>query len=100
MMKVYISQPYVYKADDEIKRVRNYIIDGLHSYLKEVEILDSMILKDQTFGLKQLSQCIMILSGADAIVFAPNWRESKGCRIEYQIAKEFHVPIIDLKEVN
>ena len=83
-MKIYISQPYAYKSDEEIVKVRNDIIKELHAYMKDIEILDSVIQKEQTFGLKQLSESILVLSDADAIIFAPGWEESRGCRIEHQ----------------
>ena len=82
-MKIYISQPYAYKSDEEIVKVRNDIIKELHAYMKDIEILDSVIQKEQTFGLKQLSESILVLSDADAIIFAPGWEESRGCRIEH-----------------
>ncbi len=95
-MKVYISQPYAFKSDEEIVKVREDIIKQLHAYLKDVEVLDSVIQKEQTFGLKQLSRSILVLSDADAIIFAPGWEKSRGCRIEHTIAEEFHIPIINL----
>ncbi len=95
-MKVYISQPYAFKSDEEIVKVRENIIKQLHDYLKDVEVLDSVIQKEQTFGLKQLSQSILVLSDADAIIFAPGWEKSRGCRIEHTIAEEFNIPIINL----
>lgn len=95
-MKVYISQPYAFKSDEDIIQVRNDIIAQLHAYLKDVEVLDSIIEKEKTFGLKQLSQSILILADADAIIFAPGWEKSRGCRIEHSIAKEFDIPIINL----
>ena len=70
-MKIYISQPYAYKSDEEIVKVRNDIIKELHAYMKDIEILDSVIQIEQTFGLKQLSESILVLSDADAIIFAP-----------------------------
>ena len=95
-MKIYISQPYAYKSDEEIVKVRNDIIKELHAYMKDIEILDSVIQIEQTFGLKQLSESILVLSDADAIIFAPGWEESRGCRIEHMIAEEFHMHIIHL----
>ena len=98
-MKIYISQPYAYKSDEEIVKVRNDIIKELHAYMKDIEILDSVIQIEQTFGLKQLSESILVLSDADAIIFAPGWEESRGCRIEHMIAEEFHMHIIHLGHV-
>ena len=95
-MKVYISQPYAFKSDEEIVKVRTNIIKQLYDYLKDVEVLDSVIQKEQTFGLKQLSQSILVLSDADAIIFAPGWEKSRGCRIEHTIAQEFNIPIVNL----
>ena len=58
-MKIYISQPYAYKSDEEIVKVRNDIIKELHAYMKDIEILDSVIQKEQAFGLKQLSKVFL-----------------------------------------
>lgn len=95
-MKVYISQPNAYLDDEAVKKARADIVKDLNKYLKDPEILDSYIEKDHIFGLEQLSKSILVMSQADTIVFAKGWENSKGCRIEHQIAQEFNLPIIDL----
>lgn len=96
VMKVYISQPNAYLDNAATRKERADIISDLNKYLKDPEILDSYIEKDHVFGLEQLSKSILVMSKADTIVFAKGWENSKGCRIEHQIAQEFNLSIIDL----
>ena len=35
------------------------------------------------------------MADADAVIFAPGWRDARGCRVERLAAAEYGVPIID-----
>lgn len=36
---------------------------------------------------------------ADAVIFAPGWRDARGCRVEHVVASEYDLKIIHGKEV-
>ena len=35
------------------------------------------------------------MGGADYVIFAPDWREARGCCIEHMCALEYGVPILE-----
>lgn len=90
-MKVFISQPMKDKTNDEILYERNKIIRYLHDNIQDVEILDSFFQDnvENVTPLWYLSRSLSIMSQADLIVFAKNWKRYRGCRIEYECAKEY-----------
>ena len=38
-----------------------------------------------------------VLSQADVVVFAPDWAKARGCRIERECAKIYHIPTSRIK---
>ena len=101
-MKVFISQPMNGKSDEEILKERNKIIHLLKErHGEDVEILDSFFedyvpspsINEDRVGLKYLSKSLEILADADLVVFAPGYKEARGCLIEYECAKAYGIPI-------
>jgi len=39
------------------------------------------------------------MADADAVIFAPGWRDARGCRVEHVVASEYDLKIIHGKEV-
>lgn len=79
------------KSNKEILEERNRIIQWLHNNISNVEVLDSFFQEsvENATPLWYLSRSLSIMSKADLIVFAKNWKHYRGCRIEFECAKEY-----------
>jgi len=99
MKKVFISQPMNGLTDEQILNERENIKEYLKKKLgKDIEFIDSFI-QDYPENIYDnqavwyLGKSIEFLSQADLVYFARGWRDARGCRIEYEIAKEYHIPM-------
>ena len=68
------------------------------------EILDNIftdkIPKVKNKNIYYLSKAITLMTEADIIIFMPGWKDSRGCKIEYEIAKEYGIPYIDISNID
>ena len=105
--KVFISQPMSGRTNQAILDERAQIVDmlkGIEEGLKhqgvKVEVIESFngeAFKRGARPLACLGDCIKLLGEADVVVFAKNWENSKGCKIEHQCAKEYGLSIVYMK---
>lgn len=98
MKKVFISQPMVDKTDEEIKAVRNKIIEEIKAYVDDdVEVIDSFFegAPHDAKPLWFLGKSLEMLSNADIAYFAKGWEKYRGCRIEYECAVEYGINIME-----
>ncbi len=94
-MKVFISLPMGGKTEEEIKAKLKEIASKLkYMYLCEIEILDSYFNFPGKNSLYYLGKCIETLSEADLAVFARDWKNYRGCRIEHSCCQEYNIPIL------
>ena len=96
MTKIFISQPMKDKTNQEIEQERNYIIEKSKTYFGEIEVIDSFF-KDAQHDVKPLwflGKSLELLSTADVVVFAKNWENSRGCRIEHECAVQYGIKIV------
>ena len=98
-MRVFVSQPMKDKTNEEIVKERENAIRDIKARFKtdDVEIIDSFF-KDAPHDSKPLwylSKSLELLSTADAIYLCRNWRDYRGCRIEYECAIEYGIPIVE-----
>lgn len=98
-MKVFISQPMNGLTDDEILVERHRAIFAIKAeYGDDVEIVNSYFEDYEpttgNIGLKYLAKSIELLADADAVYFCDGWRSARGCKIEYQCARQYHVKVI------
>lgn len=35
-----------------------------------------------------------LMADADAVIFAPDWRDARGCRVEHFAASQYAIPIL------
>lgn len=99
-MKVAISQPMHDKDINTIIQEREYYIKKLNDL--GFEVVDSL-LKDYNENSNPavyLGKSIELMAEADAFVFLPGWENARGCRIEYQVAKDYDKIIIILPKNN
>ena len=95
-MRVFISQPMRGKTDTRINKERYNIIEELHRiYGEDIEVIDSILdIPDASSPFEYLGESIKLLSKANVAVFAPDWREARGCRVEHAAAVEYGLKII------
>ena len=96
MTKIFISQPMKDKTNQEIEQERNYIIEKSKTLFGEIEVIDSFF-KDAPYDVKPLwflGKSLELLSTADVVVFAKNWENTRGCRIEHECAVQYGIKIV------
>lgn len=95
-MKIYISQPKFNKSKEEILNDRNDIVKKFETAI----LIDSIILDeppiDVNIPLWYFGKAINKMCEADTIVLIGDWKNYRGCRLEYEIAKQYGLNIIDL----
>lgn len=96
-MKIFISQPMRYRSNSEIIEERRNILYYLNKLFSEkIELIDSFSEDRLELPLISLGEAIKQLNNADLVVFAPQWEEARGCRIEYQCCREYNKKILIL----
>ena len=101
MTKVFISQPMKDKTNQEIEQERNYIIEKSKTYFGEIEVIDSFF-KDAPHDAKPLwflGKSLELLSDADVVVFAKNWENARGCKIEHECAIQYGIKVIYIENL-
>lgn len=98
-MKVFISQPMKGKSDEVVLAERKLIIERIKKlYGEDVEIIDSFFddFKDSDSKRPEvvyLAKAIEVLAEADLAFFSTGWTRTKGCRIEYDVARAYGIKI-------
>lgn len=99
MKKIYISQPMRGRSTDEIIRERKQLIADAAVALRtdEVEVLDTLYPPgSKAKPLALLGRGIEKMAQADAVVFAPGWKDAKGCRVEHMAASEYELEMLEV----
>lgn len=100
--KLFISQPMRGLTQEEIEMQRCDAVDEMKikEFGDSIVVIDSIIkdAPEDATPLWYLGRSVQLLGEADVACFIGNWKEYRGCRIEYQIAKEYDIPIYDLSE--
>ena len=89
--KIFISQPMKGRTDEEIIQERTKIMAKWTN--KSVEFIDSFFREPGKNSTDSLGKSISLISDADLVVFAPGWKNARGCRIEHEVAKEYGIQI-------
>lgn len=96
-MKVFISQPMSGKDATTIEAERNAMIMAIRAtYGTDVEIIDSYVrgAPDNAKPLWFLGRSLELLSNADAVAFAEDWKNARGCCIEHEAAESYGIKIL------
>lgn len=99
-MKVFISQPMNGKTDKEIMEERQRIMDYVTD-TTEAEFIDSFIKtqpNSKNTSLWCLGRSLEMMAEADLVIFAPNYADARGCRIEHACAKNYGIATVELPE--
>lgn len=96
-IKLYISPPMRGREYDDIIRERKQLIADAAVALQTDDIrpLETLHRNGKTKPLAMLGRNIEQMAEADAIIFARDWRDSRGCRCERMIAAEYGLRILD-----
>lgn len=98
MKKLFISQPMNGKTDEEILKEREHAIKAAQECVSDnVEVIDSFF-KSAPADVKPLwflGKSLELLSTADIAYFANGWQNARGCKIEYECAKEYGIYTIE-----
>lgn len=101
-MKVFISQPMNGLTDDEILVERERAITlakGMFpdETIKPIEsFFEDYDPDNGCIPLKYLAKSLELLADADIAIFAPGYKNARGCRMEYKAAIEYGIKIIEL----
>ena len=101
MKKLFISQPMRGLTDEEILKVRQEIKVKAEKKIDEkVELINSFIEEypgeiDKSIPVWYLGKSIQFLSEADIAYFGGDWRNARGCKIEYEIASTYGIKVIE-----
>lgn len=95
-MKVMISQPMKNRTEEDIREERKYIIEKFNNM--HIEVIDTIFTEeapeDNNAGIYYLGKSIQEISKVDALFMCDGWKEARGCRIEYLVAREYGVKIL------
>lgn len=98
MKKVFISQGMNGKTKREILSERAYLKNLAESCVRsKCEIIDSFI-KDAPKDAKPLwylGESLKFMADADVVVFAKDWKQYRGCKIEYEAAMAYGIAVIE-----
>ncbi len=96
---IFISQPMGGLSDEQVLQERAAAISKAKALLGEdVALLETFF---DDFGpaakpLDYLARSIEFLAKADVAIFAPGWKDARGCRIEHQCAEDYGIPVMEV----
>lgn len=100
MKKLFISQPMKGLTDKEILKAREEIKTKAEQAIGEqVELIDSFVEDypgeiNKSIPVWYLGKSIQFLSQADIAYFGGDWRNARGCKIEYEVANAYGIKTI------
>lgn len=100
MKKLFISQPMKGLTDEEILKAREEIKTRAEQAIGEqVELIDSFVEDypreiNKSIPVWYLGKSILFLSQADIAYFGGDWRNARGCKIEYEVANAYGIKTI------
>ena len=94
--KLFISQPMNGLSNEEIEKERARILEAVKKMVKDtnIELIDSFF-KDAPHDAKPLwflGKSFELLSTADIVYFGGDWKNKRGCKLEYEAAKQYLLP--------
>lgn len=93
-MKAMISQPMRGKTEEEILSIRDTLKEMAVG--SNFEVIDTLFDFEDKPAIFYLAKSIEAMSEADVVIFAPDWEQARGCKIEFEIAKAYGKRIIIL----
>ena len=100
MKKLFISQPMRGLTNEEILKVREEIKNRAEKTIGEPLELINSFFEDypgeiiKYIPVWYLGKSIQLLSRSDIVYFGSDWRNARGCKIEYEIANVYGIEVI------
>lgn len=95
-MRVMISQSMKGKTEEQIREERKSIIEKFNNM--HIEVIDTVFTGKVPEGCNKavylLGKSIEAMKDIDALYMDDDWKEARGCRIEYQVAREYGIKIL------
>lgn len=103
VIKIFIAQPMSGRDDEEVLAERQEAIEHIYEQFKKKKntvlvFLDQFFVDQVPYDANSvwyLGHSITILSKADYIYFTGLWAEARGCLIEAEIAKQYHIKVLN-----
>ena len=80
------------KTNEEVREERKTLVNELTE--QGYEVVDTVISenapKNCDEAIYYLSKSIEFISKVDAIIFMNGWEKARGCKIEYEVAKNYN----------
>ena len=94
--KIYISQPMRGKCMTDIMAERKRLVAEAAVELRtdDILVIDTLFVNHDKPPLEMLGRSIEKMAEADAVIFAPGWKDARGCRVEHLAASEYDLKII------
>ncbi len=100
MKKLFISQPFSGRTEEEVFEERAEILSKIEEiYKEEFSVIDQyhQTAPKGAGRFYYLSQDVLMMDKADLIAFSPNWKSAKGCRVEHELATEYGLNMIEVE---
>lgn len=98
---VYVAHPYGGLEENRLKidHVMKWLVleDEINVYLSPIHNFGFMYLTGDEYQ-KGLNICLRMLEQCDVLVLCGDWRTSRGCKQEFNKAKEMWMPIYTFAE--
>lgn len=93
-VKVFYSQRFHGKTEEQIFEEREDLSDYLRYLGMEAEIIDQYHLKAPEGApiTWNWSQDLLLLGESDLVVFCPDWEEALGCQMEMLACRKYEFP--------
>ena len=102
IIKIFISQPMSGRSDDEILLEKQNAIKHIYEEFSKKNavliFLDQFHIDNAPYDANSvwyLGHSISIMSKCDYVYFTGEWPEARGCLIEAEICKLYHIPILN-----
>lgn len=88
------------RTDEEITEERINAISMVAKryplcYVMEIDSFNKGALNNSD-PITELGKCVSLMADADVVVFCKGWANSRGCNVEYVVAKQYDIPLIYL----
>lgn len=101
-IKIMLSSPMNGKTREEIDDERNEMANLLFDYYGDdnCEVMSTVVEDhEQKSELECFAESVLFMSMADVLAMGFGWENARGCKLEHEIAKAYHVEIVYLDEL-